>query len=126
MEFSVPMALADFVPIVLFLIGEILLQRELYPRLSKGQFALFAAGTIGHVLHRGAQDGLQAAVRAWRVRFYEAQRSVFAIRAFSVSSAARAISARCCSGRVRSFRAQTSCAAGSSCSPCLAISASYW
>ena len=46
MEFSVPMALADFVPVILFLIGTILLQRELYPRLSKGQFALFAAGTI--------------------------------------------------------------------------------
>ena len=46
MEFSVPMALADFVPVVLFLIGAILLQRELYPRLGKGQFALFAAGTI--------------------------------------------------------------------------------
>lgn len=40
MEFSVPMALADFVPVVLFLIGAILLQRELYPRLGKGQFAL--------------------------------------------------------------------------------------
>ena len=39
MEFSVPMALADFVPVVLFLIGAILLQRELYPRLGKGQFA---------------------------------------------------------------------------------------
>ena len=46
MEFSVPMALADFVPVVLFLIGAILLQRELYPRLGKGQFALFGAGAL--------------------------------------------------------------------------------
>ena len=46
MAFSVPMALADFVPVVCFLIGAVILQRELYPHLSKGQFALFAAGTI--------------------------------------------------------------------------------
>lgn len=46
MEYSVPMALADFVPVVLFLLGAVILQRELYSQLSKGQFALFAAGTI--------------------------------------------------------------------------------
>lgn len=58
MEFSVPMALADFVPVVLFLIGAILLQRELYPRLGKGQFALFAARYDQRVLCRGAQGGV--------------------------------------------------------------------
>lgn len=36
MEFSVPMALADFVPVILFLIGTILLQRELYPPAQQG------------------------------------------------------------------------------------------
>ena len=46
MAYSVPMALLDLVPVILFLIGAVILQRELYPRLSKGQFALFAAGTI--------------------------------------------------------------------------------
>ena len=46
MAYSVPMALVDLVPVILFLIGAVILQRELYPRLGKGQFALFAAGTI--------------------------------------------------------------------------------
>lgn len=45
-EFSVPMALVDFVPVILFTIAAIMLQRDLYNKMSKGAFALFAAGTI--------------------------------------------------------------------------------
>ena len=45
-EFSVPMALVDFISALLFLIGAVVLQRSLYMRMSKGAFALFAAGTI--------------------------------------------------------------------------------
>lgn len=44
--YSVPMALVDFIPVVCFLIGAITLQRGLYNKMSKGAFALFAAGTI--------------------------------------------------------------------------------
>ena len=43
---SVPMALADYVPVVFFLIAAITLQRALYAEMSKGAFALFSAGTI--------------------------------------------------------------------------------
>ena len=43
-EFSVGMALTDFVPVILFAIAAILLQRDLYAKMSKGAFALFAAG----------------------------------------------------------------------------------
>ncbi len=43
---SLPMALVDFLPVGLFLAAAILLQRELYPLMSKGAFALFSAGTI--------------------------------------------------------------------------------
>ena len=32
MEFSVPMALVDFIPVALFLAGAILLQQDLYPQ----------------------------------------------------------------------------------------------
>ena len=43
---SLPMALLDFVPVVLFATAAVVLQRALYDRMSKGAFALFAGGTI--------------------------------------------------------------------------------
>ena len=43
---TVPMALVDYIPVCCFLIASIVLQRTLYPEMSKGAFALFAAGTI--------------------------------------------------------------------------------
>lgn len=43
---SVPMALVDFVPVILFAAAAVVLQRGLYERMSKGAFALFAGGTI--------------------------------------------------------------------------------
>ena len=45
-EFSVIMGLVDFVPVVLFLISMVLLQRDLYNKMPKYAFACFAAGTI--------------------------------------------------------------------------------
>lgn len=44
--YTVPMALVDFIPVFFFLVGSIVLQRCLYNKMSKGAFALFAAGTI--------------------------------------------------------------------------------
>ena len=46
MHLSLPMALADFVPVGLFLAASVLLQRDLYNKMSKGAFALFSGGTI--------------------------------------------------------------------------------
>ena len=43
---SVSMALVDFIPVVLFIISSVILQRGLYSRMSKGAFAVFSAGTI--------------------------------------------------------------------------------
>ncbi len=43
---SVPMALVDFIPVILFIISAVTLQRGLYYRISKGAFAVFSAGTI--------------------------------------------------------------------------------
>lgn len=40
------MALVDFIPVVLFLLSAISLQRDLYNKMSKGAFALFSAGTF--------------------------------------------------------------------------------
>lgn len=43
---SVLMALVDFIPVILFIISAVILQRGLYNRMSKGAFAVFSAGTI--------------------------------------------------------------------------------
>lgn len=43
---TIPMAIVDYIPVFLFAAAAILLQRELYHKMSKGAFALFAAGTV--------------------------------------------------------------------------------
>ena len=45
-NFSIPMALVDYIPVVFFGITMVLLQRDLYNKMYKGAYALFAAGTI--------------------------------------------------------------------------------
>ena len=43
---SVPMALVDYIPVIFFGVSMVLLQRDLYNKMFKGAYALFAAGTI--------------------------------------------------------------------------------
>ena len=45
-EFSVPMALVDFIPVFLFGISAVLMQRDLYSKMPKYAFACLAAGSI--------------------------------------------------------------------------------
>ncbi len=45
-DFSVSMALVDYIPVICFAIASVILMRDLYNKMSKGAFALFAAGTI--------------------------------------------------------------------------------
>ena len=45
-DFSVPMALVDYIPVFFFGVAAVLLQRDLYNKMFKGAYALFAAGTI--------------------------------------------------------------------------------
>lgn len=45
-NFTISMALMDFVPVILFGTTAALLQLDLYGKMRKGAFALFAAGTI--------------------------------------------------------------------------------
>ncbi len=45
-QFTIPMALVDFLPVLFFGYAAALLQRDLYPKMRKSYFALFAAGTI--------------------------------------------------------------------------------
>ncbi len=56
-DFSAAMALVDFIPVILFGVAAVMLQRDLYNKMSKGAFALFAAGTID-VLCAGALKAL--------------------------------------------------------------------
>ena len=43
---TVAMALVDCIPVVLFLVAAVILQRDLYDRLPKGAYSLVAAGSI--------------------------------------------------------------------------------
>ena len=45
-HFTIPMALMDYVPVIFFGVAACLLQKDLYNKMRKGAFALFAAGTI--------------------------------------------------------------------------------
>jgi hypothetical protein len=45
-DFSVAMALVDYIPVICFAIGALILLRDLYNKMSKGAFALFSAGVI--------------------------------------------------------------------------------
>ena len=45
-HFTIPMALMDYIPVICFGVAAVLLQRDLYGKMGKGAFALFAAGTI--------------------------------------------------------------------------------
>lgn len=45
-EFSLTMSLFDYIPVFLFTIAVVILIRSLYNKMSKGAFALFAAGTV--------------------------------------------------------------------------------
>ena len=54
-EFSVWMSVVDFIPVILFAAASVILQRELYNKMSKGAFALFAAGTVDVIVAGGAK-----------------------------------------------------------------------
>ena len=45
-NFTIPMALVDYIPVIFFGITTVLLQLDLYGKMRKDAFALFAAGTI--------------------------------------------------------------------------------
>ena len=52
-DFSVSMALVDFIPVICFMIAAIILQRDLYNKMYKGAYALFACGTIDVIFAGG-------------------------------------------------------------------------
>ncbi len=46
MDFSIGMALVDYIPVAFFAIAAVILMRDLYNKMSKCAFALFSAGSI--------------------------------------------------------------------------------
>ena len=48
-DFTISMALVDYIPVILFAVASVILMRDLYNKMSKGAFALFAAGMINIV-----------------------------------------------------------------------------
>ena len=71
MDFTVGMALFDYIPVIFFALGAVILLRDLYNKMSKGAFALFAAGVINvamagflkatwKLLYAGAQIDISA------------------------------------------------------------------
>ena len=45
-NFTIPMALMDYIPVICFGVAAVLLQMDLYGKMRKDAFAMFAAGTI--------------------------------------------------------------------------------
>lgn len=45
-DFSVSMALVDYIPVICFTVAAVILLRDMHNKMSKGAFALFAAGII--------------------------------------------------------------------------------
>jgi hypothetical protein len=45
-DFSISMALVDYIPVIFFALAAVILMRDLYNKMSKGAFALFSAGVI--------------------------------------------------------------------------------
>ena len=70
-QFSVWMALCDFIPVEFFAIAAVLLQRDLYNKMSKGAFALFAGGTI-FIIFAGSSKALYKLLYALGICDFEA------------------------------------------------------
>lgn len=49
-DFTVSMAIVDYVPVILFMTASVILLRDLYDKMEKGAFALFSAGVIDVVV----------------------------------------------------------------------------
>ena len=53
-DFSVSMALVDYIPVIFFAVAAVVLMRDLYNKMSKGAFALFAATSSNVEFHQEA------------------------------------------------------------------------
>lgn len=75
-DFSVSMALVDYIPVAFFAIAAVILMRDLYNKMSKGAFALFAAGTI-NITCAGALKATYKLLYAAGICDFEALNAMF-------------------------------------------------
>lgn len=75
-DFSVSMALVDYIPVIFFAAAAVILMRDLYNKMSKGAFAIFAAGTI-NVTCAGALKATYKLLYALGVCDFEALNDMF-------------------------------------------------
>ena len=75
-DFSVSMALVDYIPVIFFAVAAVILMRDLYNKMSKGAFALFAAGCID-IVCAGALKATYKLLYAATVCDFEALNAMF-------------------------------------------------
>ena len=75
-DFSVSMALVDYIPVIFFAIASVILLRDLYNKMSKGALALFSAGVI-NVTMAGALKATWKLLYAANVCNFEALDHMF-------------------------------------------------
>ena len=75
-DFSISMALVDYIPVIFFALAAILLMRDLYNKMSKVSYALFAAGTI-NITAAGALKATYKLLYAAGVCDFEALNAMF-------------------------------------------------
>ena len=75
-DFSVSMALVDYIPVIFFALASVILLRDLYCKMSKWAFACFAAGTI-NVTCAGALKATYKLLYAAGVCDFEALNAMF-------------------------------------------------
>lgn len=75
-HFTIPMALMDFIPVLFFGYAAALLQRDLYDKMRKSHFALFAAGTI-NIFAAGFLKALWKLLYAAQISDFQALNTMF-------------------------------------------------
>lgn len=75
-DFSVSMALVDYIPVIFFGIAAVILMRDLYNKMSKGAFALFAAGCID-IVCAGALKATYKLLYSAKICDFEALNAMF-------------------------------------------------
>lgn len=76
MDFSIPMALVDYIPVIFFFFATALLMRDLYDKMTKASFALFAAGSL-NITIAGALKATYKLLYAAGVCNFEALNDMF-------------------------------------------------
>ena len=75
-DFSVSMALVDYIPVLFFGVAAVILMRDLYNKMSKGAFALFAAGNV-NIVCAGALKATYKLLYAAGICDFEALNAMF-------------------------------------------------